>query len=402
MSIPFTHGQDGVKNGKSVFAKFDYAIDTVGDQFKVDFKSISIGNIISVSWDFGDGEYSHATTPSHIYTKPGVYDVTLRVVIQTDSQLIQDKETKKISIAERGYNHLGGHVFAGLLPINEGFACLYSLENDGVYPVDTAYFDTLGFYWFYHQNEGDYLVKIDIPSTSLDAGSYLPTYYGDEMIWTDAERIEFNLTNWEYNIHLIQATELSPGIGQIGGNISYGEELNAPQTQANNIPIILIHEEDNSKSCVYSNEDGVFDFSNIELGEYKVHAEVTGKKTIPHLTYLSQTNPQVNEIDLIISTEEVYSMVGEEENHDFSIDEIRMYPNPSRGDLTLHFDNNKKDVYSISVVNNAGQQVFYRNLDVNEGINKIQLNLTDIQQGSYFVSIRNSSGTNHIEKLIIH
>lgn len=45
----------------------------------VDFKDLSIGNPVSWNWDFGDGSYSSVPDPTHTYTSPGSYPVTLSV-----------------------------------------------------------------------------------------------------------------------------------------------------------------------------------------------------------------------------------------------------------------------------------------------------------------------------------
>lgn len=47
----------------------------------VSFSNLSIGNITSQSWDFGDGsDPTDAASPSHVFSKPGEYDVRLTVV----------------------------------------------------------------------------------------------------------------------------------------------------------------------------------------------------------------------------------------------------------------------------------------------------------------------------------
>jgi PKD repeat protein len=45
----------------------------------VTFTDLSTGNIISWLWDFGDGSTSNAENPSHTYSYPGSYSVTLSV-----------------------------------------------------------------------------------------------------------------------------------------------------------------------------------------------------------------------------------------------------------------------------------------------------------------------------------
>ena len=41
---------------------------------------------VSYHWDFGDGNVSCDVSPTHIFTLPGTYEVTLRVVGQTCTQ----------------------------------------------------------------------------------------------------------------------------------------------------------------------------------------------------------------------------------------------------------------------------------------------------------------------------
>ena len=45
----------------------------------VTFQNASTGQISAYAWNFGDGSTSSQTAPSHTYTKPGVYAVTLAV-----------------------------------------------------------------------------------------------------------------------------------------------------------------------------------------------------------------------------------------------------------------------------------------------------------------------------------
>jgi PKD repeat protein len=51
-------------------------------QFPLDVafdSSPSTGDITTYTWDFGDGEFSHAASPSHTFTSEGTYTVTLKV-----------------------------------------------------------------------------------------------------------------------------------------------------------------------------------------------------------------------------------------------------------------------------------------------------------------------------------
>ncbi len=50
------------------------------DVATVDFSATTNGTIINYNWDFGDGNISTDATPSHTYSEPGFYTVTLTVI----------------------------------------------------------------------------------------------------------------------------------------------------------------------------------------------------------------------------------------------------------------------------------------------------------------------------------
>jgi len=57
----------------------------------VNFKELCEGNIVSYSWDFGDGSTSTGQNPSHTYTTAGNYTVTLAVSDTDDTSKIKVK-----------------------------------------------------------------------------------------------------------------------------------------------------------------------------------------------------------------------------------------------------------------------------------------------------------------------
>jgi hypothetical protein len=92
----------------------------------VTFTDLSIGNIASWRWVFGDGAGSTLRNPAHTYTKPGTYDVTLTVIQAGRS----DTKTKKQYIAAQ----------AGIERY-ESISALASGSPDSVFPVQTLPWD---------------------------------------------------------------------------------------------------------------------------------------------------------------------------------------------------------------------------------------------------------------------
>ncbi len=55
----------------------------------IDASTINIGNIVSWNWSFGDGNSSASQNPSHTYSSPGVYNIQLTVI--SDSNCINSQ-----------------------------------------------------------------------------------------------------------------------------------------------------------------------------------------------------------------------------------------------------------------------------------------------------------------------
>ena len=92
-TVPIT-GKDTIRVMEVVAG---IAIDktAICDEGMINFTSISTGNdiIAKYHWDFGDGYSSDQQNPSHLYTTPGVYDVSLAVTTLngcTDKQVLND------------------------------------------------------------------------------------------------------------------------------------------------------------------------------------------------------------------------------------------------------------------------------------------------------------------------
>lgn len=63
----------------------------------VDFKINTKGNDGNYLWNFGDGTFSNQVNPSHVYTKAGIYDVTLSVTSNKDG-VIRTKTMDQIIV----------------------------------------------------------------------------------------------------------------------------------------------------------------------------------------------------------------------------------------------------------------------------------------------------------------
>lgn len=65
--------------GPEILANFVGSPTTGNGPLTVQFTDQSVGNIILWEWDFGDNTTSNLQNPTHVYTTPGDYDVSLQV-----------------------------------------------------------------------------------------------------------------------------------------------------------------------------------------------------------------------------------------------------------------------------------------------------------------------------------
>ena len=108
---------------------------------QVDFTDTSTdpdGTVVSWGWDFGDGNVSSAQSPSHTYTNPGSYTVTLTV---QDNHGLNDTAQVTVQAYQATALTLTGQVFDGRsLPAN-GLGAATELrlyQADGVTPMSFA------------------------------------------------------------------------------------------------------------------------------------------------------------------------------------------------------------------------------------------------------------------------
>ncbi|MBI5431447.1 MAG: PKD domain-containing protein [Planctomycetes bacterium] len=68
-----------VGQGPPIVADFVASPTTGSGPLTVQFTDLSVGNVIAWEWDFGDDTTSTAQNPTHTFTSPGEYDVSLQV-----------------------------------------------------------------------------------------------------------------------------------------------------------------------------------------------------------------------------------------------------------------------------------------------------------------------------------
>ena len=266
-------------------------------------------------------------------------------------------------------------------------------------PVDTCVIDTFGYYDFFQITTGNYIVKAELSSVSANYSQFYPTYFGEVLTWGTASNIILISNIYNGDIILKNVSGTNPGIGNIYGNVLYGENKLLPKgTPAENVEIILMDVNRDPLSFKYSNSSGLFDFSNIALGTYCLYAEVTGKYTIPIIFTINDNHPNA-QVDIIINTDSVTVSI-EDDLQKYKINIGEVYPNPVSDVANLTFSLTRQTEFQVIVFNKFGQLIFSFEKNYHQGVHKFELNTSNFPYGVFYLQISTSGGVKVVRKFI--
>ncbi len=368
-------------------AKFKYVQKV--NRARNSFKFIDQTNhkyLVGWYWDFGDGATSYIQNPTHSYQSYGLFKVKFTVTALVDGILIKSTISKQLYISETEYYHLGGHVFSEHFPIDIGRAYLYKIDSLNNYnSVDTVTFDTLGYYYFFHIPKGDYVVKVEPTYESEYYGELMPTYFGDELFWEEAETIQLTHTNWECNIRLMDSDGIFHGDGSLSGKVEY---INLPRStqefSAEGVVIHLYDDSNNVLTCNYSDTNGDFSFEDIGLETYWLYPEITGIVTEKIRMELTSEMPNISNIELLIDAYGIdYIIPGGE----IELKEIvgLPYPNPVSETLNLQIYATSGSLISLEIFDMYCNKVFSDNINLMADQSSLQISTSNLKAGTYII-----------------
>ena len=272
---------------------------------------------------------------------------------------------------------LVGRVYAGDNFLESGFAYGYKMIEGNVVDVTAEMVGVEGWYEFTGLAPAGYIVKAE-PSINSDYyGSYLPTYYGDVLHWEEATMINLTGNTDGAHIHLVPLVNAPQGPGSISGTIS-----NSNRTAG--VPIILRTVDPPAVVMTFSSSDGSFTFNDLAFGTYEIFAEITGKSTTPMTVELNETNPSVENVDMMILENEII-FLGIVESEVFETIPY-LYPNPVQDRINIAISLKKQAPVNIKIMDPAGRLVAAESYDIT-GREVLAIDLTDLPAGIYLMKI---------------
>lgn len=332
-------------NAQSLNAVFDYFMDSTGKCTFYNHSSAS--EEAEYEWFFGDGSVSKEKEPSHAYALNGYYHVCLTV---TTPQGTYDSYCDDISIDHLpNRRNLIGKVSAGNSVPDKGWVYLISYDSVSMVPylVDSSKVDLSGFFTFNQIPAGYYLVRATLETKSIHYKQYMPTYYGQSLIWNFAKR--YNLSSFgKGNSDLLIINLLSTRKSDTGDN-SIDGQTNTRDNELNDDIVILYDNNGKPIGFAQLGPDGKFSFNDLPPGSYQVFNPRTGSYTTYTTGGTSSSTPPPGGTTTGGTTQSGTPPPPPQP-------EIILYPNPctSSDVLTVKFNNPELLPYSVTVIDQNG------------------------------------------------
>lgn len=273
---------------------------------------------------------------------------------------------------------------------------VYLIQNDSIAgtltAVDSQLITTTPNNWganfqFTGVGAGDYLVKVALEPGSDQYDNFLPTYLGGSLFWNQATTLTSPGQNSNNYIDMIQGVNPG-GPGFIEGLISEGANIVSGQAQVRglgdpikNVSVLLLTENDQPIGHTVTDDNGEFEFPSVAYGTYKVIVEIVGKDQGIKVVTLSVDEP-TSTIDFEVNEEYVTRI--EDVLNGAS---LKVFPNPVTETLNVQVEIRKSVKLNVSVINLLGETIISNTQQLNEGVQTMGINLSNLPQGIYFLNL---------------
>ena len=314
----------------------------------------------------------------------------------TDSVVVFDMNTRNVTVSLKGcisvpINKHFGVIKMDSFPINGADAILlrykYLAQTKKFQFEDTIPITTAGEFNFLKDSLSDYLLKV-IPKK--DTSRFAATYYPNGITWdANYAKAVGPYINDSLKIDVFSYRKPRGGFS-VEGTIEIDASLKLAGYSA--VGIHLLDLRNNLVEFIYANDSGLFKFSNIDSGDYKIWIDQCGLPTEPKLISLRGANTQITGIVLTASENGISFDKFVSLSESTATDEISIYPNPFYNFINIEVPINS----SIIIHDLVGRPIFQKNTNDNE---VQRLETESWQPGIYIITLE-SEGEIYQRKLI--
>ncbi|MFN8207891.1 MAG: YCF48-related protein [Bacteroidales bacterium] len=284
-------------------------------------------------------------------------------------------------------------------PVTDGYALLYQVAEDmRLSVVDSVRIMPDGSFNFLKTSPGKHLIlAVADPGLYPDA---VPTYYGDNGLWSEALEVELDYTlNIDpVEIRMIQITTMEgeatlsgvvvEGDLKAGTIIKSGSAVMGNPVKSAGIILVGRSKSGTIRARTTTDENGYFEFNNVPVGEYDILVDIPGMEIISyHTVTVTETDTEIPNLSFIVGKEGIIIT----SNGDLNNSGLRLYPNPNHGTFVIELSSDNFPQLTITIVDMQGR-IHYEK-EVTGPINELN---TRLEKGIYLLRI------NTPEKQILH
>ena len=368
---------------------------------------VSVSGHDALLWSSdGDGTFSH---PDSLFTTyhPGPEDIDLgkvRLTLTAISNYCGSVSANTLLYIRDTYSVSGRvHSTSGMAASHPVIATRMNLEQASPRRAIT-HTDANGNFLFDKLYEGEY-VFYAVADTVNDR-SILSTYHPVHNQWQDAFVHELKGNIFDIDIRLNKAQHiLPPGAGSISGVFLNSETLksdlnvyfaswfdNSQWMSSNNgLPNASVWLLGESQTTIYqhtlSDSDGIFRFTDLPFGIYKLKGEVAGFQTeTSSVIELSAANPHIEEASIYFNHQNhiVYSIPPPNTSES---SQLSLFPNPASTEINISApwldDTGEAE---ITLFNRKGQLVMHKTISpINQ---TVTIDIETLPEGMYILRIK--------------
>ncbi len=351
------------------------------------------------SWQMGDPAGTVLTGKDVTFTYPaqGAYNVTLATIDSVNCQWNRTKQVYAHSTCD-----LNGYVYMGVHPVDHGWIDLIRVDSNNVMTIvqGKEFGDSLGSYHFGGVGAGNYYLEARLLPASTRYGHFMPTYYISSLTWQDANLITLGAAQNPYTIHLVECVPPASGNGSIHGEISQGGiKFGGNGAGIPGVMVMLFDQNNKPLGYTITDTTGSFIFDNIAYGTYIVKPEKAGIVSNQAQTTIDNNKPSVTLPFTLSGGQIIYGISDPGANISYLGE---LYPNPAPGQKVSFRVNSLKDMsLTLKLFNTLGQAVIQDAVRIETGMNTVEIDISSLRSGPYFLKIQSPDGKIIIKKLTV-
>jgi hypothetical protein len=289
------------------------------------------------------------------------------------------------------FNQVYGQVFEGNWPMNNGYVMIFSMESDtNYYPYfNLTPVDSMGVYAFPFVPNGSF----NLFAIPMDGNGYLPTYYESTLFWEEATQVIPGETENPYNISLVSTNApLNPGNGTIFGQIN---QTGVRADFIGQIIVFLMNADHQPLGFTEVASDGSFQFTELSYGTYYVKPELAGVTS----DYLRVDLTEGQNEMTINMTFTGNNFLGTIEN-EATLTVENIFPNPATDYARIELNVLQHSTVNVQLYDLSGRMISEANHNISVGQSTIEIPVSGLESGLYFVKMTHSNGASISRKII--